>query len=147
MIRTGQQIQDVLDRNPFLLDEKHETERLFVAFLNEAPNSHLIEEMSKIDYSPEEYAIDEELKGIYFYVPYFAKYKLDTTLFEKKLKVWATSRNWRTTTKLGELVKELSVAKATVRDGKDESSSSKKSTAAGSSVTEKATRQSKRRRS
>lgn len=106
MIRTTQQIQDTISRNPFSA-KPYEAKRIFVAFLNELPCPELLKAMDQMDYGKEEYVINKELKAIYFYVPDFAKYKLDTTLFEKKLKIQATSRNWKTTNKLVELSKEI----------------------------------------
>lgn len=108
MIRAANQIKDIVSSNPFAA-QHYETKRIFVAFLNELPCPNLQKEMSQIDYGNEEYVMsnDGDLKAIYFYVPDFAKYKLDTTLFEKKLKIVATSRNWRTTNKLVEMAKEM----------------------------------------
>lgn len=129
MIRTTQQIQDIISRNPFSA-KPYEAKRIFVAFLNELPCPELLKAMDQVDYGKEEYVINKELKAIYFYVPDFAKYKLDTTLFEKKLKIQATSRNWKTTNKLVELSKEIitSPTVANKNSKKKEASYSIKST-------------------
>ena len=129
MIRTAQQIQDTISRNPFSA-KPYEAKRIFVAFLNELPCPELLKAMDQMDYGKEEYVINKELKAIYFYVPDFAKYKLDTTLFEKKLKIQATSRNWKTTNKLVELSKEIitSPAVASKNSKKKEASYKIKST-------------------
>ena len=111
MIRTGQEIKEALANNPFA---ERESKRIFIAFLDQKPRQDLMDEMGRLDYSPEEYVLSEKNDMIYFYIPNFAKYKLDTTLFEKKLQLKASSRNWRTTTKLAELASamELSDEKA-----------------------------------
>ena len=125
MIRTAREIQETVASNPFL-PPKHEAKRIFVAFLDRVPCPNLRKKMGQIDYSPEEYKLDEELKIIYFYVPDFAKYKLDTTLFEKKLEVIATSRNWRTVNKLAEMASSSSNATTAAAVPKKEQASKKK---------------------
>ena len=107
MIRTGQEIKEALANNPFA---ERESKRIFIAFLDQKPRQDLMDEMGRLDYSPEEYILSEKNDMIYFYIPNFAKYKLDTTLFEKKLQLKASSRNWRTTTKLAELASAMELS-------------------------------------
>ena len=107
MIRTGQEIKEALANNPFA---ERESKRIFIAFLDQKPRQDLMDEMGRLDYSPEEYVLSEKNDMIYFYIPNFAKYKLDTTLFEKKLQLKASSRNWRTTTKLAELASAMELS-------------------------------------
>ena len=107
MIRTGQEIKEALANNPFA---ERESKRIFIAFLDQKPRQDLMDEMGRVNYSPEEYVLSEKNDMIYFYIPNFAKYKLDTTLFEKKLQLKASSRNWRTTTKLAELASAMELS-------------------------------------
>jgi uncharacterized protein (DUF1697 family) len=127
MIRTTKQIQDTISHNPFS-SKPYDAKRIFVAFLNELPCPELLKAMDQIDYGKEKYVMKKDLNAIYFYVPDFAKYKLDTTLFEKKLKIKATSRNWRTTNKLVELSEEMSKPTVTKGRKKKEASYKTKST-------------------
>jgi len=113
MIRTGQEIKEALANNPFAEAERYESKRIFIAFLDQKPRQDLMDEMDRrrlVDYSPEEYVLSEKNDMIYYYIPNFAKYKLDTTLFEKKLQLKASSRNWRTTTKLAELASAMELS-------------------------------------
>ncbi|OEU22148.1 DUF1697-domain-containing protein [Fragilariopsis cylindrus CCMP1102] len=107
MIRTGQEIKEALANNPFA---ERESKRIFIAFLDQKPRQDLMDEMGRVNYSTEEYVLSEKNDMIYFYIPNFAKYKLDTTLFEKKLQLKASSRNWRTTTKLAELASAMELS-------------------------------------
>jgi uncharacterized protein (DUF1697 family) len=107
MIRTGQEIKEALANNPFA---ERESKRIFIAFLDQKPRQDLMDEMGRVNYSPEGYVLSEKKDMIYFYIPNFAKYKLDTTLFEKKLQLKASSRNWRTTTKLAELASAMELS-------------------------------------
>ena len=93
-----------IDSNPFLKDESLE-ERLYFTFLNKIPDSLLVEQLQG-DYSPEKFEIRD--KVIYFYCPIgYGKTKLSNTFFENKLKVKATTRNFKTTFKLLELSGEF----------------------------------------
>ena len=96
------EIEYVLKNNPFI-QKKKAVEKLYVTFLSETPSVENINKISRNNYSPEEYII--EGKHIYLFLPNGAgKAKLNNNLFENKLKVDGTSRNWKTIQKLSELV-------------------------------------------
>jgi uncharacterized protein (DUF1697 family) len=98
-----EEIEYVLKNNPYI-KRKKDTEKLCITFLSKAPSNENIERLSAINYSPEEYFI--EGKYIYLFVPNgFGKAKLNNNLFENKLKVVGTSRNWKTVKALSELAK------------------------------------------
>lgn len=97
------EIEYVLKNNPFI-KKKKEFERLYVIFLSDAPSKENIQKLKSLDYSPEEYKIDEKL--VYLFLPNGAgKAKLSNNLFENKLKVSGTTRNWKTVRALSEIVK------------------------------------------
>lgn len=101
LVITPDKIGYVLKNNPFI-KKKKEIDRLYVTFLSKQPSAENIKKFSSIDYSPEEYEIEEQL--VYLYVPNgYGKAKLNNNLFENKLKVEATTRNWKTINKLWEL--------------------------------------------
>jgi len=76
---------------------------LYVTFLSNAPSKENIQKLNSIDYSPEEYIIDEKL--IYLFLPNGAgNAKLSNNLFENKLKLNGTTRNWKTVKTLSELI-------------------------------------------
>jgi uncharacterized protein (DUF1697 family) len=55
--------------------------------------------INKVKQEGEKFAING--KAVYLYCPHgFARTKLSNAFFEKKLKVNATTRNWKTTTEL-----------------------------------------------
>jgi uncharacterized protein (DUF1697 family) len=95
---TPEVIKSIIDNNPFA----NEIENTFVIFLSHTPFGENIEKLQQVDYSQEKYIIIG--KTIYLNSPKdFAKNKLSIHLFEKKLKVNATTRNWNTLQKLLEL--------------------------------------------
>jgi uncharacterized protein (DUF1697 family) len=101
MFLTPEEIEYVIQNNPFL-KKKKDSEKLYVTFLSENPLAENMKKLNAIDYSPEEYVIDG--RYIYLFVPNgYGKAKLNNNLFENKLKVFGTTRNWKTVNKLFEL--------------------------------------------
>lgn len=98
---TPDMIEYVLRNNPFI-KKKKEVDRLYVTFLSDKPSEESINKLGTVNYSSEEYFIDQKL--IYLYYPNgIGRAKLSNNQFENKLKVEATTRNWKTINKLWEL--------------------------------------------
>lgn len=105
IVKTPSDIESAITKNPFLKDVTKELNKIYVVFLSEKPAFNDINLLDNIDYSPEEFIIDDNI--IYFYAPFGAgNSKLSTHFFEKKLNVNATARNWNTVNKLLELSKK-----------------------------------------
>ena len=101
-ILTPEEIESTLKNNPFI-KKKKEIERLYVTFLSEFPLKENVQKLNSTDYSPEEYKIDG--KQIYLFFPDgYGKAKLNNNLFEHKLKLNGTTRNWKTVKTLFELI-------------------------------------------
>jgi len=102
IILSPRDLATVLENNPFI-KKKKDKERLYVTFLSDNPTAERVNKLKEIDFSPEEYHIDE--KFIYLFLPNGAGMaKLNNNYFENKLKVIGTTRNLRTVTTLSELV-------------------------------------------
>ena len=104
LIKTPQEVTDAFENNPFEKDATKDPKLFYVVFLKDKPETEHINNLKTYNYSPEEYVLDDKI--IYFYAANGAgNAKMNNTFFEKKLKVQATTRNWRTTHKLVELSK------------------------------------------
>lgn len=102
IVLNPEEIEYVIRANPFI-KKKKDTERLYVTFLGKNPSNENFDKINSADYLPEEYAIDG--RHIYLFVPNgYGKAKLNNNFFENKLKVLGTTRNWKTTITLSELV-------------------------------------------
>ncbi len=102
LVKTPVELKHVLENNPFLNNPETATERLYMTFLKEEPVAERIEKLQEVDYSPEDYRL--EGKDLYFFAPNgYGRAKMNNNFFEKKLKVVATTRNWRTVNKLYEM--------------------------------------------
>jgi len=102
IIRTTDEMYQVLSSNPFLNEEGINREKLHVTFLEELPQSTKVIAIKESDFSPDRFRIIG--KEVYLYCPGgYGNTKLSNTFFEKKLHVKATTRNWKTVGKLAEL--------------------------------------------
>jgi len=102
IIRTKNELGKIIRKNP--LADKDES-KLHVTFLSDYPESIPKEEIKKVVGKSEEFAIEE--REIYLYCPNgYGNTKLSNNFFERKLKVTATTRNWKTVTTLFEMAKE-----------------------------------------
>ncbi len=104
LIRTSDEMQNIINNNRFLKIENIDLNKLYVTFLAENPTKEDIDNIEKHDYKPDEFYISG--KEIYLYCPHgYGRTKLTNVFFENKLKVVASTRNWRTTNELANLTK------------------------------------------
>lgn len=105
IIRTPEELKMVINKNPFLKRDRIDTIRLYVSFLSNEPDKKLIKDLQINKNESEEFQIIG--KEIYLYLPQgFGNAKLQAGVFEKKLNVSATARNWKTVNALYEMAKE-----------------------------------------
>ena len=102
LLRTQPQLAKVLAGNPFAEDGKEPT-KLHVTFLAEKPELVRTRELDPERAEHDEFHVVGQ--EIYLHCPNgYGRSKLTNAYFEKHLGVAATTRNWRTVTKLAELV-------------------------------------------
>lgn len=102
IIRNIEELDKVISNNPFLKEKNISIEKLHVIFLSQAPKENNIKSIENIDFSPDRFFIKG--KEVFLHIPeIYGKTKLSNKFFENKLKVTATTRNWKTVTKLFEI--------------------------------------------
>ncbi|MGF7117292.1 DUF1697 domain-containing protein [Methanobacterium oryzae] len=104
VIRTDNEFENIINNNPFINDSNIGLDKLHVTFLKEAFDKETILDLNLNKEENEKF----EIKGseIYLYLPNgYARTKLTNNTFERKLKIIATTRNWKTVNKLLELSK------------------------------------------
>jgi uncharacterized protein (DUF1697 family) len=95
-------MEHAISVNPFLKQSKIDIEKLHITFLAEIPEQENVESIRNINYSPDKFIIID--KEVYLYCPNgYGITKLSNNFFEQKLKIKATTRNWRTVNKLFEM--------------------------------------------
>ncbi|HLK27840.1 MAG TPA: DUF1697 domain-containing protein [Puia sp.] len=98
LVKDPDELKEVFNKNPFLLKRKEDINFLHVTFLSDIPTKENIERI-KGEYAPDEFVISG--KNIYLFCPNgYGKTKLHNNFFESKLKLSATTRNWKTIAEL-----------------------------------------------
>ena len=105
IVHTQKDWQKIINKNPFLQNPKKEEKYMHVSFLGKTPEDFKEKELrSKLREGEE---IEFDSRAVYLYCPIgYGKTKLNNNFLENKLKVKATTRNWRTTGKLLQLVRQ-----------------------------------------
>ncbi len=101
LILKVEDLERALALNPF---KEEALDKVCYTFLDRNPEEDLVAECLKLDYSPERFAIKESMIWLYL-ANGFGRAKMNNNLFERKLKVHATARNWNTVNKLIAMVK------------------------------------------
>ena len=102
LIKTASELESVLLNCPFSKEKK---EKSYFTLFSEPPSEKNIEEVAQLSYPNEEFEITPMC--LYFFCAMgYGRIKFNMNSVEKKLKVKATSRNYRTMIKLLELAME-----------------------------------------
>lgn len=99
LVKTAAEIEKIVKDCPF---EKDKKETSYFVLLKKPPQKELVKAAEQLNYPDEEFVITDECVYLYCATGY-GKAKLNNNLFEKKLKVSATTRNYRTLLKLVEM--------------------------------------------
>jgi uncharacterized protein (DUF1697 family) len=106
ILRTLRQMKEVAGNNPWVKEPGIDPEKLHVTFLTHVPPEALIKNIMTASYLPDQFRLSG--REIYLYCPGgYGNTKLNNNYFENKLKVTATTRNWRTVNKLIELGEKI----------------------------------------
>lgn len=107
IIRSMEEMETTINGNLFLKEKKIELDKLHVTYLEEEPLPENLEKITNVQFEPDRFYISG--KDIYIYCPDgYGKTKLNNTFFENKLKVKATTRNWKTTNEILRIMKSYS---------------------------------------
>ncbi len=107
IIRTAKEMEAIVNENPFLKEKNIEIEKLHVTYLDKEPTQENLDKIKDLNYEPDRFYIIG--KEIYLYCPGgYGNTKLSNTFFENKLKVIATTRNWKTTNEIFKIMKSYS---------------------------------------
>jgi uncharacterized protein (DUF1697 family) len=101
LLRTPAELAKILARDPFAKSGSEPT-KLHVTFLAEKPDRARVRELDPKHSEPDEFRVVG--REIYLHCPDgYGRSKLTNAYFEKQLGIAATTRNWKTVTKLAEL--------------------------------------------
>jgi uncharacterized protein (DUF1697 family) len=101
LVRTQRQLAKLVAANPFA-DDVSDLTKLHVTFLADKPDQARVRKLDPTLSEPDELCVIGQ--EVYLHCPNgYGRSKLSNAYFEKQLDVRATTRNWRTVTKLAEL--------------------------------------------
>ena len=106
IVRDSKELQNSINSNPFY-HRNADINKLHLTFLKEKPAKEDLEKIASFNYEPDKFKLEENDVFIFCEGKYHQT-KLSNNFFEKKLKVGATTRNWKTVLKLLELSKNKS---------------------------------------
>ncbi len=93
------ELETVHNANPFTNDKAKDPTFFHVTFLSDKPSKQNADQLKQADFKNDAYAIID--KAIYLYCPdSYSNSKLTNSFIENKLKVTATTRNWKTINEL-----------------------------------------------
>jgi uncharacterized protein (DUF1697 family) len=99
-------LKEILNKNPFINAPDKDLAHLHVTFLSEKCDLKKYSKIREINFEPDEHALINN--NIYLYCPNgYSNSKLTNGFFESKLKVTATTRNWKTCNELNNLAINL----------------------------------------
>ena len=105
IVRSVNEMKEIITNNPFLTSFDGNIERLYLTFLGERPSIENIDKIKGFNFHPDYFEIIDNNVFILCSGRY-SDSKLTNNYFENKLKVTATTRNWKTIIKLYELAKQ-----------------------------------------
>ncbi len=105
IIRTVDEITSILTQNPYLNQKNIELDKLHITFLSETPTKENLSKINTYNFEPDVFEIIGN--EVYLHCPNgYGNTKLSNTFFEYKLKVTATTRNWKTVNEIAKLCEQ-----------------------------------------
>jgi uncharacterized protein (DUF1697 family) len=106
IVKELEELKTIIEKNPFKNNPSKDAAHLHVTFLSALPEKNAIEKTKEGQYAADDFLISD--KAVYLYCPNgYGNSKLTNTFFENKLKVMATTRNWKTTNELLSMSEKL----------------------------------------
>lgn len=98
-VKEMSEFKTIVNANPFLKLKNKDSNFFHITFLSSVPDSALIRSLKTGNYNNDEFEVTGS--NIFLYCPGgYGNTKLTNTFFESKLKVHATTRNWKTALEL-----------------------------------------------
>lgn len=99
-------LQQIIDHNPFAKESDKDKTFLHVTFLSSIPEKYDLNAIEAKKQNGEEISITAN--AVYLYCPNgYGRTKLNNNFLEAKLKVTATTRNWKTTNELLNIAQQI----------------------------------------
>ncbi|MRI01825.1 DUF1697 domain-containing protein [Kriegella sp. EG-1] len=108
LVKKYDELKDIFEANPFSDPADIENKQVYFTLLSNSPQSEIVADFKKLKFTNDQFSIKNNC--VYLnYINGAGKAKLTNNLIERKLKVAATSRNYRTMVKLLEMSAKSSI--------------------------------------
>jgi uncharacterized protein (DUF1697 family) len=105
IVITAVELKTVAGNNPFIIQRSEDESKLHVTFLAGEPGTELKNSIHRDEYIPEKFSFGHH--AVYLFCPNgYGNARLNNNFFEKRLKVQATTRNWKTILALAALTEK-----------------------------------------
>lgn len=102
VLRTSDEMEEIVDDNPFLQDKRIDRSKLHVTFLSSFPAKAGLGRLDALTMNSDQFNVHG--REIYLHCPNgYGRTKLSNTVIEKLLSVEATTRNWKTVNTLARM--------------------------------------------
>ncbi|MFA6402770.1 MAG: DUF1697 domain-containing protein [Salinivirgaceae bacterium] len=106
IVKELDEFKQIISNNPFMTDKGKDITHFHVTFLSDKPDQENFNKIKDEQYQQDEFQLVD--KAIYLYCPNsYSNSKLTNSFFENKLKVTATTRNWKTVNELQNIANKI----------------------------------------
>lgn len=106
LVLKAEKLGQVIDNNPFAKKSDKQSQHLYVTFLSAKPDNYRQKAILDHCRNGEEARFGDHV--VYLYVPKgYGRTKINNNFVESRLKVDATTRNWKTTNEIFRLAKQI----------------------------------------
>ena len=106
VVRSEDELISIINNNPYIKEDNIELDKLHVTLFLDIPDSGRVSSLDIKKEENEKFLINSQ--EVYIYCPNgYGNTKLNNAMFERKLKVAATTRNWKTMNNLLEMSKMI----------------------------------------
>ncbi len=103
IVLTLTDLENLIEYNPFAAEANEEPTKVLISFFRDLPSPKLIDELKSREYETEKFKFEKKYAYLHCMNGY-GKAKINNNFLENKLKVIATTRNWKTILKLFEIM-------------------------------------------
>jgi uncharacterized protein (DUF1697 family) len=106
IIKDSKELKVVLLSNPFIKKKDIDITKLHVTFLSQIPEQSFVNNLKEVNFPHDQFILTKDT--VYLFCPSgYGDTKLSNNFFENKLKVTATTRNWKTVNELNKIAESI----------------------------------------
>ncbi len=103
IVLTLTELENLIKYNPFTAEANEEPTKVLISFFTDLPSTELIKKFKAAEYETERFKFEGKYTYLYC-INGYGKAKINNNFLENKLKINATTRNWKTVLKLFEMM-------------------------------------------